>query len=362
MSATRHPPPLHTVENDPELSRLVIDGRRRLRRLDDAMRDDLAAHPVTRCAKDITPRDLMPLWDGVLWLGKPTLLVADPGLGKSMVTIDIAARVSRGMPWPCESAEHAPADVLMLSAEDDPDDTIVPRLTAAGADLERVSFFEAVRQFDREGHAHEEAVSLDQHIDALRTAIVRREASLVIIDPIAAFLGATDSRVNSEVRALLAALGRLAAELRVAVLVVSHLNKANGANAVYRITGSLAFVVAARAVFAIARDPERSERRLMLPIKNNLGRDTEGYAYAVSVADFAESIDAKVGANRRLSGHDLTLACLNSPPGSGHTRGAGLGRGRSEVALLTHGSRRCRRCGQPQIAAIKPIECSAACR
>jgi len=247
--------------------------------------DMLGTEPVIRCAKDITPRELEPLWPGVLWIGKPTLLVGDPGLGKSLVTVDIAARVTRGMPWPSETVEHAPADVLMLSAEDDPDDTIVPRLMAAGADLERITFFEAVRGFDRDGRPHEGPVSLDQHIEALRAVLFKCKAQLVIIDPISAFLGATDSHVNSEVRALLAALGKLAAELRVAVLVVSHLNKANGTNAVYRITGSLAFVAAARAVFAIARDPERKERRLMLPIKNNLALDTEGYAYAVTVAD-----------------------------------------------------------------------------
>ncbi len=247
--------------------------------------DMLGTEPVIRCAKDITPRELEPLWPGVLWIGKPTLLVGDPGLGKSMVTVDIAARVSRGHPWPCECADQTPANVLMLSAEDDPDDTIVPRLMAAGADVERIDFFDAVRQFDKDGRPHDGAVSLDKHIDVLRTALSKRRVKLVIIDPISAFLGATDSHVNSEVRALLAALGKLAAELRVAVLVVSHLNKTNGTNAVYRITGSLAFVAAARAVFAIARDPECSERRLMLPIKNNLALDTEGYAYTVSVAD-----------------------------------------------------------------------------
>jgi putative DNA primase/helicase len=247
--------------------------------------DNLGTEPVTRCAKDIKARDLEPLWPGVLWIGKPTLLVGDPGLGKSMATVDIAARVTRGMPWPCETDGHEPGNVLMLSAEDDPDDTIVPRLIAAGADLERITFFEAVRGFDKDGRTHEGPVSLDQHIDALRTVLLKCKARLVIIDPISAFLGATDSHVNSEVRAVLAALGRLAAELRLAVLVVSHLNKANGTNAVYRITGSLAFVAAARAVFAIAKDPERNERRLMLPIKNNLALDTQGYAYTVSVAD-----------------------------------------------------------------------------
>ncbi len=151
--------------------------------------DILEPQPVTRCAKDIEPRDLEPIWPGVLWIGKPTLLAGDPGLGKSLITVDIAARVSKGSPWPCDTAERAPANVLILSAEDDPDDTIVPRLIAAGAELKRITFFDAVREFDKNGTPHDGAVSLDRHIDALRAALIKSKAQLVIIDPISAFLG-----------------------------------------------------------------------------------------------------------------------------------------------------------------------------
>lgn len=248
--------------------------------------DDAVAVPVLRQASSITPRELEPLWPGVLWIGKPTLIVGDPGLGKSLATVNIAARASRGDPWPCETVQRAPGRVLMLSAEDDPDDTIVPRLIAAGADLERVTFFDGVRERDEHGESRQTAVSLDQHIETLRAALAYRgDYTLVIVDPISAFLGRADSHNNAEVRALLASLGRMAAEMRFAVLVVSHLNKMTGTNAVYRITGSLAFVAAARAVFAIARDPQDPDQRLMLPVKSNLGPDTAGYSYTVSVAD-----------------------------------------------------------------------------
>lgn len=240
--------------------------------------------PVLRAASDITPRELEPLWPGVLWIGKPTLLVGDPGLGKSLATVDIAARVSRGAAWPCESAERVAGNVLMLSAEDDPDDTIVPRLIAAGADLSRITFFDAVRALDEGGRTHDLPIALDKHLDALCAAI-KPGTQLVTVDPISAFLGHTDSHNNAEIRTVLAGVGRVAAQMRFAALGVSHLNKVSGTSAVYRVTGSLAFVAAARAVFAIARDPEQHERRFMLPIKSNLGPDTSGYAYTVSVAD-----------------------------------------------------------------------------
>src|SRR5450631_839388 len=101
---------------------------------------------VITSAASIEPRAIEHLWPGVLYIGKPTLLVGDPGLGKSLVTADIAARVSKGTHWPLGAANAGPGDVLMCSAEDDPGDTIVPRLMAAGADLKRIDFFDGVRE------------------------------------------------------------------------------------------------------------------------------------------------------------------------------------------------------------------------
>jgi putative DNA primase/helicase len=242
---------------------------------------------IMRCASDIEPRELEPLWPGMLWIGKPTLLTGDPGLGKSLVTADIAARVSSGAPWPCSTEAREPGTVLMLSAEDDPEDTGVPRLLAAGAERERIHFLEAISTQDSNGAGRECPVSLDAHMGAIRSAILSLggNVKLVVIDPISAFLGATDSHNNAEIRTLLAALGRLATELRFSVLVVSHLNKANSSKSIYRVTGSLAFVAAARAVFAVVRDPDESGLRLVLPIKSNLGPDTHGYRYNVNVSD-----------------------------------------------------------------------------
>lgn len=274
---------------------------------------DAATVPVLRAASSIRPRELEPLWPGVLWIGKPTLIVGDPGLGKSLCTADIAARESRGDPWPCESARRPAGRVLMLGAEDDPDDTVVPRLMGAGADLERITFLDGVREVDQRGESRLSPVSLDLHMEALHTALeYRRDYTLLIVDPISAFLGRADSHNNAEVRSLLAALGRMAAELRFAVLVVSHLNKASGSNAIYRITGSLAFVAAARAVFAIARDPEDPERRVMLPVKSNLGPDSTGFSYAISVADNDAPI-VRWGEERITRTAEEVLAAVPSP-------------------------------------------------
>ncbi len=108
------------------------------------------------------------------------------------------------------------------------------------------------------------------------------DVALVVIDPISAYLGNTDSHKNADTRALLAPLGKLAEKYQVAIVCVSHLNK-NGSTseAQLRVTGSLAFVAASRAAFIVAGDPNNPRRRFLLPAKNNLSNDETGFAFAI---------------------------------------------------------------------------------
>ena len=109
-------------------------------------------------------------------------------------------------------------------------------------------------------------------------------AALIVIDPITAYLGETDSHKNAEIRALLSPLSELAAKHGAAVVCVSHLNKSAGGDPLMRVTGSLAFVAAARAAYIVAKDPENDARRLFLPMKNNIGNDQTGLAFAIQSA------------------------------------------------------------------------------
>ena len=227
------------------------------------------------------------LWPGRVALGKLTVLAGDPGLGKSFIGLDLAGRVSTGGVWPDCPQRAAPAgSVLLLSAEDDPADTIKPRLVQMDADCRRIHVLRAVRtaggaerSFDLSG----DLAILEKAIEALH------DCRLVIIDPISAYLGKTDGHSNSDIRGLLAPLAELAGQYQVALLAITHLNKAGPANPLYRTMGSLAFVAAARAVWVVARDRPETEqetnltsggrRRLMLPAKNNLAGDGTGLAY-----------------------------------------------------------------------------------
>lgn len=244
------------------------------------------AGAIVVSAASIPPVPLDPVWPGVLWAGKPTLLCGDPGLGKSMLTADIAARVTTGEPWPCSTESREPADVIMLSAEDDPADTLVPRLMAAGADLKRVSFVAGVNEPRQDG-MHKTWLSLDRHLQQLHEALRARNAvRLIIIDPLSAYLGRdTDSHNEGDVRSVLAGVADLAAAHKCAVLAIRHLRKSESSTAQNKVIGSIAFSAAARAVYMVARDPEDEDVRLVLCAKNNLAPDTAGYRYVIKVSD-----------------------------------------------------------------------------
>jgi hypothetical protein len=100
---------------------------------------------ITQCAADVTPEPVEWLWPGRVALGKLTLIAGEAGLGKSQLSIAIAAAVTTGGDWPCREGRAPQGNVVILSAEDGAADTVVPRLMAAGADRERVQLVSAVR-------------------------------------------------------------------------------------------------------------------------------------------------------------------------------------------------------------------------
>src|SRR5207249_1677314 len=190
--------------------------------------------------------------------------------------------VTRGTAWPDGAANSQPGSVIILSAEDDDEDTIRPRLRVAGADLNKVHILQAVRLAKPDGGTTLDYFNLARDVIALQDAVVKLEdVRLVIVDPISAYLGNTDSHVNARVRGLIAPLTQVAQTLRFSVIALDHLNKSNQRTALYRPNGSIAFTAAARAVWFFARNPDDPTQRLMLPGKMNLARDQNGLSYAL---------------------------------------------------------------------------------
>lgn len=246
---------------------------------------------VSVCAADVVMRPIDWLWPTRIARGKVTLIAGDPGLGKTQLSMSLAAIVTAGMLWPVSDESAEPGDVLLLSAEDDPEDTLVPRAKAAGADLARLHIVQAVCDVDRDGKPRRRAANLADDLAAieLKAALLPR-AVMIIIDPVSAYLGRADSHNNAEVRALLAPVSELAARCRLAVVCISHLNKSTGPKALQRVVGSIAFTAAARAAYLVAREAEDSPRRVFVPLKNNLGTDRGGYAFEIEPVDLGGGI------------------------------------------------------------------------
>lgn len=241
---------------------------------------------TTRCLADIESKPICWLWPFRIARGKLTILAGNPGLGKSQITASIAAIVTTGGQWPVDRQKCELGDVLFLSAEDDPADTIRPRLEAAEADLRRIHILNGVRVgYAGNGTQTDRAFSLQKDVNALDAKLAElSDVAVVIIDPITAYLGDTDSHKNADVRCLLTPLSQLAARRSIAIIGVSHLTKAAGTQAIMRVTGSLGFVAAARAAYLVTTDPQDKTRRLFLPMKNNVGPDTSGLAFRIKGA------------------------------------------------------------------------------
>jgi putative DNA primase/helicase len=240
----------------------------------------------------IQPERIDWLWPGKIPSGKVSLLAGDPGLGKSLVTIDMASRVTRGIRWPDSDEPNPPGSVIILSAEDDPADTIRPRLDAARAEVAKVVLMQAIEWYDVDAKKPcTRPFNLERDIPTLDNACEQYpDVKLVIVDPVSAYCGGTDSHKNAEVRGLLAPLAEFAARRRLAVVCVTHLNKSAGP-AMYRSMGSLAFVAVSRAVWGIVKDPSQPSNRLMLPVKCNLSADTTGLAYRIVETDGVPHLD-----------------------------------------------------------------------
>jgi putative DNA primase/helicase len=235
-----------------------------------------AAAEYERCA-DTKMSKVDWLWSDHLARGKLTMLCGDSTLGKSQIAIGLTAALTKTGEWP--DGDTAPSgSVIILSAEDAINDTVVPRLVAAGADLSRVYCLKCVRV---EGKTQSFNIQTNMNLIADKVREVG-DVALVIIDPVTAYLGSEiDSHRTTEVRAALLPLEQFAEEFNVAVLAISHPPKSPSTKALNFIAGSGAFTHAPRLTFMVIEDPEAPGRNLLLAVKNNLGRKADGLGYSI---------------------------------------------------------------------------------
>src|SRR5262249_47866300 len=193
--------------------------------------------------------------------GALVVLDGDPECGKSMLTVDVAARVSRGGDWPDGSPAGPPGQAILFAAEDARARVVRPRLLAAGADPNRVFVFGTPDSADR-------PPSLPRDLPEVAALVELVTPDLLVFDPLPYFLSGGVSM--SIVRSVLGALAELAARQDVTIVLVRHLTKRRGMKALYRGLGAIGIVGAARAGLLTARDPADASRFVLTPTKSNL--------------------------------------------------------------------------------------------
>jgi len=228
-----------------------------------------------QCAADIDPKPIDWIWDGWLAKGKLHIFAGTAGTGKTTIAIAIAGVITNGGHFP-DGGKSLTGSVLIWSGEDSAADTLVPRLMAVGADLNKVHFI-------GDTTSNLELRSFDPAIDMqplmLKAASIP-DLALLIVDPIVNAVSG-DSHKNGEVRRALQPVVDFAEKLNCAVLGITHFSKGGqGKDPLERVTGSLAFGALARIVLATAKITEgENTKRIVCRAKSNIGPDTGGFEY-----------------------------------------------------------------------------------
>jgi len=218
--------------------------------------------------RDVQPEQVKWLWKPYIPLGKITVIQGDGGDGKTTTATAIAAAVSRGDALPGSVGNAEPAHVILQNAEDGLADTIVPRLTQFGADIDRVHFID------------EDERELSLTDERLEKTIIRTEAKLCVLDPIQAYLGGANMNSANGVRPLMKKLGAVASRTECAILLVGHLGK-KGGRSQYRGLGSVDIPAAARSVLTIGRIDVDENMRAIVHNKSNLAPPGPSLAFGL---------------------------------------------------------------------------------
>lgn len=263
----------------------VLNNAKRIKKVE-PVRDGV----ILLCGADLKPEPIRWLWHSWLALGKLHLLAGAPGQGKTTIAIAFAATVTSGGRWP--DGSRCPAgNVLIWSGEDDPADTLLPRLMASGGDRSRVHFVSGTR-IDGELQPFDPA----RDMAALQAQAKRLgDVQLIIVDPIVSAVTG-DSHKNTETRRALQPLVDLATNMDAALVGITHFSKGGqGGDPSQRVLGSVAFTAVARVVLVAAKvqaDDGGADRRILARSKSNIGPDDGGFEYNLEQAEPIPGIEA----------------------------------------------------------------------
>ena len=261
------------------------------------------AHSISRYAPEheglfglmsnVTPRDVAFLWKPYFVRGAINLLEGDPNVGKTFLLCKLAAAISSGTPLPGHT-EATAQNVLFMSAEDDPETTLVRRLMRMGAELDRIWFMNKFLRLD------------EDIIQLVEKHIAQNKVAVILIDPLLAYMqGGIDMNKANETRPFMARLAELAKAHDVTIIALRHLNKADKDKAIFRGLGSVDITAAARSAVMVGLHPEDDETRVFVHIKHNLSARGDSLLYTLEGATDSEVPELIWGGATDLTAEDL---------------------------------------------------------
>lgn len=246
---------------------------------------------VYRQLIDIEPQDINWLWPNRVASGKCNLFYGDGGVGKSFALMDMMARISTGTAWPdWPDVTNEQGTVILLNAEDDPNDTIRVRCDAQGGDPSRVFIVDGVK---RSKNGNDAGLSLAHDLDVIEQLATEKRARLLIVDPVTAYTGGKDIYKDDQVRDITTPLKAMAERLGMAVVLVMHTNKSATTNAKYKAANASAWINACRMAWMFAEDSGDPCRRTMTNAKNNLVYNASGLSFSFDEHDGCLKWDAE---------------------------------------------------------------------
>ncbi|WP_330619202.1 AAA family ATPase [Vallitalea guaymasensis] len=217
---------------------------------------------------EIESKEVDWLWYPFIPYGKITIVQGDPGEGKTTFVLQLAALLSNGAALPCTENETEAINIVYQTAEDGYEDTIKPRLEAAGADCSKIMFID------------ESVGPLSMSDERLEKALAETGARLIILDPIQAYLGSdVDMHRANEIRPVLNRLSSKAESYNCAIVLIGHMNKAKGSKSTYRGLGSIDFQATARSVLIIGRVKDNPQIRVIAHDKSSLAPEGTSVAF-----------------------------------------------------------------------------------
>lgn len=261
-------------------------------------------------ASSVIKKPLEWIWPNRIPKGKITLFAGPPDCGKTLAACDVTARVTTGRDWPDGSKNQlGPRRVLFASTEDDPQDTLVPRLEAAGTDLSKVIILDhvTVAQAMRDAFkkvvarkkGEKRALLLTTHVKLIKATLRKNpDIALIVLDPLTAYLGA-DANKDKDVRPVMEALSDACKGTEASIVGLIHHNKRSDVgSALEKILGASSVAGVARAAWGFGRDPEDKDEYFMALVKGNVLKKRTGMKYRIEETEVTMSDGSKSGIPR----------------------------------------------------------------